>query len=65
MMDDYISLVEENAILEHELNTILDIVFDAIETESYINPFGIISYLKAIYPDRYLNKLKKIYAQND
>lgn len=64
-MDDYIALIEENAILDHELTTLLDIVFDAVETESYLNPFGIMSYLKAVYPNRWKNKLDKLYAQND
>ena len=60
-MDDYISLCEENAVLEHELNTLLSIIFDSIETESYMNPFGIYSYLKAVYPHRW----EKKFAQRD
>ena len=44
---EYMSAVRENAILESELKRILDLLFDSIETESYINPHGLMSYLKA------------------
>ena len=64
-MDEYIELCEQLAITEHERDTLLDILFDSIETESYINPFGIFSYLKAVYPDRFKNRMGKLYAQRD
>lgn len=64
-MEDYIALCEEKAITEHELDTLLDMLFDGIMTDSYINPTGIFSYLKAVYPNRYRKKMESLYAQRD
>lgn len=64
-VEEYVATERENAILSTELKNVLDLLFDSIETESYINPFGIMSYLKAIYPTRWENKMRKLYAQND
>lgn len=62
---EYFAEARENAVLHTELKTVLDLVFDSIETESYINPFGIMSYLKAVYPNRWEKKMRKLYAQDD
>lgn len=64
-VEEYVAKERENAILSTEIKNILNLLFDSIETESYINPFGIMSYLKAIYPTRWENKMRKLYAQND
>ena len=55
----------ESALLESELEKILAILFDSIKTENYIDPFGIMAYLRAIYPNRWHKKMEEIYAQND
>lgn len=55
----------ENEILERELEIILALLFSSIKTETYIEPFGIMAYLKAVYPNRWEKKMKEIYAQND
>lgn len=65
LFENYLATERENAILNNELNKILALLFDAIETESYINPHGIMSYLKAVYPYRWENKIKSLYAQDD
>ena len=62
---DYLTAIRENAILESELKRILDLLFNSIDTESYINPHGIMSYLKATYPNRWNKRINKLYAQND
>lgn len=62
---EYMSAVRENAILESELKRILDLLFDSIETESYINPHGLMSYLKAVYPNRWNKRINTLYAQDD
>lgn len=62
-MEDYIALIQENAILEKELEQILAILFNSVETDSYISPFGIFAYLKAVYPDRWKKKMEYLYPQ--
>lgn len=64
-VEEYVAMERENAILSTELKNVLNLLFDSIETESYINPFGIMSYLKSIYPTRWENKMRKLYAQDD
>lgn len=64
-MEDYIAMCEENAVLEKELETLLNLITDAIQTDSYINPHGIFAYLRAVYPNRYENRMKELYAQRD
>lgn len=65
MFEDYIALCEESAVTEHELDTLLDLLFDGIMTDSYINPNGIFAYLKAVYPNRYAKKMESLYAQRN
>ena len=65
MFEDYIATREENAVLESELETLLNLITNAIQTESYLNPFGIMEYIKAVYPNRWDRRLKEIYAQDD
>lgn len=62
---DYIEACEEKAIFEHELDTLLNILFDGIMTDSYINPHGVFAYLKAVYPNRFKRKMEQLYAQDD
>ena len=64
-MEDYIALCEENAVLESELETLLNLLMDGILTESYINPHGILAYLKAVYPHRYEKRMAELYAQGN
>jgi hypothetical protein len=51
------SLRRERDLYESEGATLLKVVFDAIETPSYVNPWGIFNYLKAVYPNRYKRKM--------
>lgn len=63
MWDDYIATREENAVLESELETLLNLITNAIQTESYMNPFGIMEYMKAVYPNRWDKRMQELYAQ--
>ena len=62
---DFIETERENAVLEHELETLLDMLFDGIMTDSYISPQGIFAYLKATYPNRFRKKMEQLYAQRN
>lgn len=64
-MEDYIALCEENAVLESEIETLLNLLIDGIQTDSYINPNGIFAYLKAVYPHRWERRMSELYAQGD
>lgn len=57
LLEEIDSLKRERDLYEREAETLLKVVFDAIETPSYINPWGIFKYLKAIFPHRYKNKM--------
>lgn len=58
LLDEINALRNERDIYESECEHLLKIVFDGIETPSYINPWGIFRYLKAIYPNRYRKKME-------
>ena len=58
LLDEIESLKRERDLYETEGATLLRIVFDALETPSYINPWGIFKYLKATYPNRYSKLFK-------
>ena len=58
LLDEIETLKRERDLYETEGATLLRIVFDAIETPSYINPWGIFKYLKATYPNRYAKLFK-------
>lgn len=62
---EYIVKREELAICENELQTLLDILFSSIHTETYIDPHGVMAFLKARYPGRWGRKMDEIYAQGD
>ena len=52
------TLRRERDLYEHECSSLLKMIFDAIESPSYINPWGVFRYLKAIYPHRYAKKMQ-------
>lgn len=58
------SLKRERDLYESEGANILKIIFDSIESPSYINPWGVFKYLKAVYPNRYNKKMEQ-YEQAD
>ena len=53
------SLKRERDLYESEGENILKIIFDSIESPSYINPWGVFKYLKAVYPNRYNKKMEQ------
>ena len=56
------TLKRERDLFENEGATMLKLIFDAIESPSYINPWGILEYLKATYPNRYEKKMRNYEA---
>ena len=65
LLDEIETLKRERDLYENECSTILKIVFDAIETPSYINPWGVFNYLKAIYPNRYKRKMDSLEGKGE
>ena len=59
LLDEIVALKSERDLYENECEHLLKIVFDAIETPSYINPWGVFKYLKAVYPNRYKRKMNE------
>lgn len=50
-------LMKERDLYENEAEHLLKIVLDSIESPSYINPWGVFKYLKAIYPNSFERKM--------
>ena len=65
LLEEIESLKRERDLYESEAERLLKIVFDAIESPSYINPWGVFKYLKAIYPHRFKNKIGQYETQGD
>lgn len=59
LLDEIQTLKRERDLYESECEHLLKIIFDGIETPSYINPWGVFRYLKAVYPHRYARKMEK------
>ena len=49
----------EKRLVEAERDVLLYLLFDAIETETYINPLGIMAYLKTVYPNRWSHRVEQ------
>ena len=62
LLDEIEALKQERDLYSNECATILKVVFDAIESPSYVNPWGIFNYLKAIYPNRFTTKMESYEA---
>lgn len=62
LLEEIESLRHERDLYEREAETLLKVVFDAIESPSYINPWGVFKYLKAVFPHRYQNKMSEYEA---
>ena len=58
LLEEIETLKRERDLYEHECSSILKIIFEGIESPSYINPWGVFKYLKAIYPNRYNRKME-------
>ena len=65
LLDEIKSLRKERDLYESEAEHLLKVIFDAIETPSYINPWGVFKYLKATFPHRYARKMAQYETQND
>lgn len=65
LLEEIEALKKERDLYESEAERLLKIVFDAIESPSYINPWGVFNYLKAVYPNRYRRKMESVDAQDD
>lgn len=50
-------LKTERDLYENEAENLLKVTVEAIESPSYINPWGVFKYLKAVYPNRYKRKM--------
>lgn len=59
LLDEIQTLKSERDLYASECEHLLKIIFDGIETPSYINPWGVFRYLKAVYPHRYARKMEK------
>lgn len=65
LLEEIEALKKERDLYESEAERLLKIVFDAIESPSYINPWGVFKYLKAVFPHRYKRKMEEYEAQGD
>lgn len=59
LLDEIQTIKTERNLYQNECEHLLKIIFDGIETPSYINPWGVFRYLKAVYPHRYARKMEK------
>lgn len=58
LLDEIESLKRERDLYMNEGGNLLKMVFEGIETPSYINPWGIFKYLQAVYPNRFKKKME-------
>lgn len=65
LLDEIEELKRERDLYMNEGGNLFKVVFDAIETPSYINPWGVFKYLKALYPNRFKKKMESLDAQDD
>lgn len=65
LLEELDSVKKERDLYENEAERLLKIVFEAIESPSYINPWGIFKYLKAVFPHRYKRKMESYETQGD
>lgn len=65
LLEELDSVKKERDLYENEAERLLKIVFEAIESPSYINPWGIFKYLKAVFPHRYKKKMESYETQGD
>lgn len=65
LLDEIEELKRERDLYMNEGGNLLKIVFDSIETQSYINPWGVFKYLKALYPNRFKKKMESLDAYDD
>lgn len=65
LLEEIDTLRHERDLYEKECETTLKLLFDAIETPSYINPWGIFNYLKAVFPNRYRRKMESFNVEDE
>ena len=65
LLDEIQTLKSERDLYESECEHLLKIIIDGIETPSYINPWGVFNYLKAIYPNRYKRKMDSLEGKGE
>lgn len=65
LLNEIETLRRERDLYESEGATILKVIFDAIDSPSYINPWGVFKYLKAVYPNRYNRKMDSFNEETD
>lgn len=65
LLDEIEALKRERDLYENECATILKIIFEAIDSPSYINPWGIFNYLKAVYPHRYRKTMETFNVEDE
>lgn len=59
------TLKRERDLYENEGATILKVLFQGIESPSYINPWGVFEYLEATYPNRFKRKMETFNVTNE
>lgn len=57
LLEELDAMKSERDLYEAEAEKLLKIIFSAIESPTYINPWGILEYVKAVYPNRYNKKM--------
>ena len=65
LLNEIDTLKRERDLYESEGATILKVVFEGIESPSYINPWGVFKYLEAVYPNRYKKKMETFNVENE
>ena len=65
LLEEIEILKRERDLFENEGATILKVVIDSIESPSYVNPWGIFNYLKAVYPNRFNRKMETFNVEDE
>ena len=60
MLDLDLIEYEDLIVDSHERDRLLDMLFASVGSDHYINPHGIIFYLKTCYPMRWEKRMKEL-----
>ena len=65
LLEEIETLKDERDLYQNECEHLLKVLFTAIESPSYINPWGVFNYLNAIYPNRYRRKMESLEGKGE
>ena len=65
LLEEIDALKAERDLYSNESATMLHVIESAIESPSYVNPWGIFNYLKAVYPNRFNRKMETFNVEDE